>query len=84
MTESIIVALITGVLSLMGVFFANRKGQALMEYKIDELTDKVDKHNNMIERVYALEKRAERAAVIEEKQSVANHRIDDLEHRPGA
>ncbi len=81
MTESIIVALITGVLSLMGVFFANRKGQALMEYKIDELTDKVDKHNNMIERVYALEKRA---AVIEEKQSVANHRIDDLEHRPGA
>ena len=44
--------------------------------KIDALTKSVDKHNSVIERVYALETKAD---VFEEKMKVANHRIDDLE-----
>ena len=76
MPESIIVALITGCLSLLGVYFANRKNQALIEYRIDELTKQVEKHNQIVERTYSLE---ERMALAEDRQKVANHRIDDLE-----
>lgn len=57
-------------------YFNNRKTQALMEYKLDELTKKVDKHNSVIERTYALEKTQ---AVIQEEIKVANHRIQDIE-----
>lgn len=53
-----------------------RKTEALLSYKLDELTKRVDKHNNVIERTYKLE---EQAAVQEEQIKVANHRIDDLE-----
>ena len=54
----------------------NAKSMALIEYKIDQLSDRVDKHNNLIERTFKLE---QQAAVQEEKLKVANHRIDDLE-----
>ena len=50
---------------------------ALIEYKLDQLTHKVELHNNAVERLYAVEKKCE---VFEEKFRVANHRIDDLEH----
>lgn len=59
MAESIIVALITGALSLIGVYIANRKSAALMEYRLEELEKKVDKHNQLIERTYKLEERTE-------------------------
>ena len=52
------------------------KAIGLIEYKIDQLTMKVEKHNNLVERTYKLE---EVATVHEEKIKVANHRIDDLE-----
>lgn len=48
-----------------------------MEYKLEELTKRVDKHNNTIERTYNLE---QRMAVSEEQIRVVNHRIADLEH----
>lgn len=48
----------------------------LIEYKLEELTKRVDKHNNVIERTYRLE---ESQAVIQEQIKVANHRIEDLE-----
>lgn len=51
---------------------------ALISYKIDELDKKQTIHNGVIERVYKLEKET---SVMAEKQSVANHRIDDLEKR---
>lgn len=51
---------------------------ALIDYKLEELTQRVDKHNNVVERMYKLEQQTE---VQEEKIKVANHRIDDLEHR---
>lgn len=52
------------------------KKRALMEYKLDELTKRVDKHNNVVERTYNIE---ERLSVQEEQIKVANHRIEDLE-----
>jgi hypothetical protein len=48
----------------------------LISYRLEQLEQKVDKHNNMVERTYALERRAD---VMEEKQKVANNRIADLE-----
>jgi len=51
---------------------------ALIEYKLDQLTKKVDLHNNAVERLYAVE---QKIAVYDEKFSVANHRIEDLEHQ---
>ena len=50
--------------------------RALMEYKLDELAKRVDKHNHLVERTYRLE---ETAILQEEKIKVANHRIEDLE-----
>lgn len=79
--ESIIVALITGGLSLIGVIITTRNNskrmeqqlqtaQAVTDTKIDELTREVREHNNF----------ARRMPVLEERINVANHRIDDLEH----
>lgn len=84
MMEAIIVALITGGLSLtgslVGVYFSQKKSTALITYRIDKLEEKVHKHNNLIERTYELEKRAD---LHEEKLKVANHRIEDLEREVG-
>ena len=54
---------------------------SLIEYKLDQLAKKVDLHNNAVERLYAVE---QKVAIHEEKFSVANHRIDDLEHNESA
>ena len=62
-----------GVLSLLGTRAGSFGGMQLMSYRIEQLERKVDKHNNF----------AERIPVIEEKLAVANHRIDDLEHKVG-
>ena len=67
--ESIIAALITGGITLVGVLLANQKTQAVMETRIDELTREVREHNNF----------ARRVPVLEEQMKVANHRIADLE-----
>ena len=54
--ESIVVAIITGVVTLVGVVMSNSKSRAVMEVKIDALTQKVEKHNQLIERTYELER----------------------------
>ena len=69
MTESIITALITGGLTLMGVLAANNKQQAIPDTKLDELTREVREHNDF----------ARRVPVVEEQIKVMNHRISDLE-----
>lgn len=78
--ETIIAAAITGGVTL-AVCLVNNHYQSsatrkLIEYKLSELTKRVDKHNNVIERTYKLE---ELTALQEEKIKVANHRIEDLE-----
>ena len=67
--ESVIAALITGAITLIGVMIANSKSNAVMEYKIEELTREVRKHNGF----------AEKIPVIQRDIEVANHRITDLE-----
>lgn len=84
MSESIIVAIITGGLSLIGVIVSNNrtaqsmdakldKQQAVTETKLEELTREVRAHNNF----------AQRVPVLEEQIKVANHRIEDLEKEKG-
>ena len=76
MSENIIIA----VLSFVGTLFGSLAGifatSKLSNYRIEQLEKKVDKHNNLIERTYNIEKRLD---VQEEKIDVANHRISDLE-----
>lgn len=80
--DSIIIAivspLISGAAAIIVGAMSSAKTKALIEYKLDELTKKVEKHNNVIERTYKLE---ELTALQEEKIKVANHRIEDLERR---
>ena len=76
MTETIIVAVLSLIGTLAGAYLANRKSSALIAYRLEQLEDKVEKHNNVIERVYALERNE---AVMDEEIKVANHRIEDLE-----
>ena len=66
--ETILAAVITGGVTLIGVLIANGKTQAVTETKLEELTREVRMHNNF----------AQRVPVIEELK-VANHRIADLE-----
>lgn len=57
MSESLIAAIITGVLSLVGVIIANNSNRKLIVYRIDQLEKKVDQHNHLNERCEALEKK---------------------------
>ena len=75
---SILVAVITALGSFAGVYFANRKTQALVLYRLQQLETAVNRHNQVVERVYKLEERAE---VTDERIRVANHRIEDLEKK---
>lgn len=81
MSEAVIVALITGGLSLAGVVITcmatakknettMKVSQAVTDTKIDELTREVRLHNGF----------AEKIPVIQEQIKVINHRLDDLEH----
>lgn len=76
MRNEIIIALMslvgTCIGSLGGILAANK----LTNYRIEQLEKKVEKHNQVIDRVYKLE---QRDAVVEEEIKVANHRIEDLE-----
>lgn len=78
MSDTIIVALISLAGSLFGTFSGVLVGSKLLTYRVDQLEKKVEKHNNVIERVYMLEKIS---AVRDEEIKVANHRIEDLEHK---
>lgn len=80
--ESVIAALITGGLALLGVIITNSSNgrrmehqlqisQAVTDTKIEELTREVREHNNF----------AKRVPVLEEQIKVANHRIEDLENK---
>lgn len=54
--ETVIVALISGAVTLAGVLASNSRSRAVMEQKIDELTRRVEKHNCLVERTYLLER----------------------------
>lgn len=64
-------SVIVGLLSLWGNYMANRKSQALVAYRLEQLEKKVDKHNSVVERTFILEGR----------MSEAEHDIRDLKSR---
>lgn len=68
MTE-IVVALLTGAITLVGVLISNSRSQAVTDTKLEELTREVREHNGF----------AKRMPVLEEQIKVINHRIADLE-----
>lgn len=67
--ETILAALITGAVTLIGVLIANGKSQAVTDTKLEELTREVRAHNNF----------AQRVPILEEQMKVVNHHIADLE-----
>ena len=81
MNSEVVIALIGLAGSLLGSLIGVIVSSKLTQYRLEQLEKKVDKHNNVVERMYALE---ERMTVAEEKIKVENHRIDDLEcfHKP--
>lgn len=76
MTDTVIVSLISLIGTLGGTFGGILTSNKLISYRIERLEEQVNKHNNLIERVFKLE---EHDAVQDEQIKVANHRIDDLE-----
>ena len=79
--ESVLAALVTGILALTGVVITNitagrkveaalEKSQAVMDTKLEALTREVREHNHF----------ARRMPVVEEQIKVINHRLSDLEH----
>lgn len=78
MDSTIMSAILALVGSVAGTFGGIMAGNKLTEYRLKELEKKVDKHNNLIERMYKVE---QKQAVTDEEIKVANHRISDLEER---
>lgn len=76
MNSEIIIALLsflgTSIGSIAGIYATSR----LSNYRIQQLEKKVDRHNNLIERVYLLERQE---AVLDNKINTCDHRITDLE-----
>ena len=75
MTE-LIICIVSLLGTLSGSYFASRKNTVLVVYRLEQLENKVNKHNNIIERTFELEKKC---TLYEERFNVANHRIEDLE-----
>ncbi len=71
MSETVITALITGAVTLLGVIVSNGRAQAVTETRLEELTREVREHNGF----------ARRMPVVEEQIKVINHRLSDLEKK---
>lgn len=83
MIEAIITGAVAIVVCMINNAFQQKRSDeqhnttiALIEYKLDQLSHKVELHNNAVERLYEVERKL---GVDEEKIKVANNRIDDLE-----
>lgn len=75
MSETIIVALLSLVGTILGTFGGILTASKLTNYRIEQLEKKVEKHNHVIERVYELEKQE---AVIDEEIKTMSHRIEEF------
>lgn len=69
MSDTVIVAIVSGLFTLIGSFAGVLASNNLTTYRIQKLEEKVEKHNSVVERT----------TLLEEKMKVANHRLDDLE-----
>ena len=71
--ESILVALIGGAVTLVGVVASNSRIRAVLEQKVDELSRRVEKHNCLVERTYRLER----------DMALVRRDVESLEERAG-
>jgi hypothetical protein len=71
LSETVITALITGAVTLLGVIVSNGRAQAVTETRLEELTREVREHNGF----------ARRMPVVEEQIKVIYHRLSDLEKK---
>ena len=71
MTAEIIVALITGAVTLVGVLISNSRHDAVIDTKLDNLTDEVRKHNNFAVKIPVMQTQIEEA----------NRRITNIEKK---
>lgn len=76
-TVAIMVCMINNYYQHKAVKQQHDKTIGLIEYRLEQLQKKVEAHNNLVERMYEIETKAE---VYEEKIKVVNHRIEDLEN----
>lgn len=74
----IIVAGMAFVGTLAGSYLSQRKSTALIAYRLEQLEKKVQAHNNLVERMYKCE---ETIAVLDNRESVSEHRLTDLEKK---
>lgn len=65
--------IVVAVLSFLGTVAGSFGGMKLMSYRIEQLEKRVDKHNNVIERVYQLER----------QNAIQDERISEIERRSG-
>ena len=76
MNDAVLVAIISLIGTLGGSFAGIITANKLTNYRIEQLEKKVSEHNNLVTRMYAVEKHE---ALVDEEIRVANHRITDLE-----
>lgn len=69
LTEAVIVAVVTAAATVLCQLIISRRTSNLMAYRIEQLEHKVEKHNQVVERLYAVEAQAQSNA----------HRLDELE-----
>ena len=81
MTEAIIVALITGGITLAGTVISNMLNHSKTIYRLDQLERKVEAHNHLVERMYIAEGEIK---VLEEKQKDFDADLGDLRRKAGA
>ena len=75
MTQAVVVAIITGLCSLIGCVISNLTSHSKTIYRIEQLELKQDKHNSLIERMYNVEKEID---IIKEKQEYDEKRVDEI------
>ena len=76
MNDAVLVAIISLIGTLGGSFAGIITANKLTNYRIEQLEKKVSEHNNLVTRMYAVEKHE---ALVDEEIRVANDRITDLE-----
>lgn len=77
MPSEILISIIGLAGSALGSFVGILASTKLTAYRLEQLEKKVEKHNNLVERVYHLENDEK---LVDEKIKVINHRLSDLEH----
>lgn len=78
MPETVLVALLSLLGTILGTFGGILTANKLTNYRIEQLEKKVEKHNHVIERVYELEKHE---AVVDTEIKSMNHQIEEITER---